>query len=233
MCVRKLAAAGGLLLSVAAAPAMAGSLVIELYEEYSGGALPAGTPAWARATFTDTGSGTVNLVLECLLQSTKEFMAKATGGGPNPHGWAFNLDPALNPNHLVFSHESGRTASAIHTGANQFKAGPDRFYDFLFQFGAGLKGGDVSVYNLSITSGMLSAASFDFVTTSGSGLQTGFHSAAHVQGIDDSNGRPELSGWIGGGVKNPEAVVIPLPTAGAMGLAGLGILAGRRRRGIA
>lgn len=214
-----------------ALPASAGQLVIELTTEFSGAASPSGTAPWARATFTDKGAGVVGLYLECLLQSQNEFMAKAAGGSNNPRGWSFNLDPVLNPAGLSFAHVSGVAASATFASANAYQAGPDRFYDFLFQFGDGMLGGQTAEYDLTIASGTLLASSFDFVTSDGPVGQTGWHSAVHVQGITNPSGGQGSSGWIGGG-KVPGALV-PLPGPGAMALAGLGAIAARRRRSLA
>lgn len=225
-----LAAAGGLAIGLAM-PAMAGQLVIELNHEFSNAASPSGSGPWARATFTDKGAGIVGLTLECLLQDSNEFMAKANGGAGNPSGWAFNLDPTLNPANLQFSHLSGDSASSIFKQANTYKAGPDKFYDFLFQFGTGLTGGDVVNYDLSITSGTLLASSFDFVTTGGPAGKTGWHSSVHVQGIRTPSAGSGSSGWIGGGVV--QGPVVPLPGPGVLALAGMGVIAARRRRAMA
>lgn len=218
----------GAVLSCLAGSAVAGSLVIELNTEYSGAAAPNGSAPWARATFTDKGGGVVGLVLECLLQDPTEFMAKANGNA----GWCFNLDPALSPGNLTFTNVgtgADRTASSIQTGVNAFQAGPDRWYDIVFQFGqSGLKGGDIARYDLSISGGGLLASSFDYVTMNGPVGMTGFHSSAHVQGIGSPSSGQGGSGWVGGGTVQP----IPLPSAGVIGLAGLGALATRRRRAL-
>lgn len=224
-----LAAASGLALCGLAPAAMAGQLVIELTTEFSNAAAPAGSAPWARATFTDEGGGVVGLLLECLLQDSNEFMAKAAGGSNNPKGWVFNLDPSLNADNLSFNLVSGDAASAIHTGANEFQAGPDRWYDLVFQWSGGLRGGDVAEYDLTISSGTLTAASFDFVSAGGPVGRTGWHSAAHVQGICNPSSGQGGSGWMGGGTVQ----AIPLPSAGVLGLAGLGLVASRRRRAIA
>lgn len=224
-----LAAIGGLVMSVVAAPSMAGTLVIELNHEYSGAASPTGNAPWARATFTDKGGGVVGLVLECLLQDSKEFMAKANGGANNRQGWVFNIDPSLDATDLSFTHLSGTDASGIFTDNEGYKAGPDKFYDIVFQFGTGLHGGDVASYDLTIAGGGLLASSFDFVSDDGPVGQTGYHSAAHVQGIRTPSSGTGTSGWVGGGVG---AQMIPLPSAGVMSLAGVGLLAGRRRRAL-
>jgi len=200
-------------------PAFAGTIVMEIDTEFSGGSYPFGTAPWARATFTDKVGGGVHLLLECLLQDSSEFMAKAAGGVNQPKGWFFNLDAAMNPAHLTFTHTGGTAASGVFRMADKYKAGPDKFYDIVLQFGAGLQGGDTAEYTITKTGGGLSASSFDSVTANG-----GFHTAVHVQGIDTGAG----SGWMAGGMSEPEQVV-PLPSAGAMALAGIGLLPRRRR----
>lgn len=225
-----LAAACGLLASMTGS-AVAGQLVINMDHEYSGAAQPNGAAPWARATFTDTGAGLVRLTLECLLNDPGERMARAGGGPNNPQGWAFNLDPALNPDNLTFTHVSGDVATGIFTGANEFQAAADRWFDFLFQWGnAGLTQGDTVVYDLTVSSGTLNAQSFAYVTTNGPVGQTGNYSAVHVQSITNPSGGQGSSGWIGGSLGNP---VIPLPSAGIMSLAAIGGLAARRRRALA
>lgn len=214
--------------AASAMSASAGQLVLELTTEYSSAAYPAGTGPWARATFTDKAPGVVGLVLECLLQDPGEFMAKAS----NTKGWDFNLDPAMDPDDLAFTYVSGKAASAILTEADDFQAGPDRWFDIVFQWTNGLRGGDTSEYDLSIAGGGLTAASFDFATSSGPAGRTGWHTAVHVQGISNPSAGQGGSGWMGGGPASP-ASVVPLPGAGAMGLAGMGLLASRRRRALA
>lgn len=222
-----LAAACG---TVLAAPAMGGTLTIELNHEYSGAASPSGSPAWARATFTDKGGGVVGLLLECLLQDSSEFMAKANGGTNNPAGWMFNLDPNLDASDLAFSYVNGTDASGIYASDNAYKAGPDKFYDIVLQFGSGLVGGQTAEFDVTIAGGGLLASSFDYVTSGGPTGKTGFHSAAHVQGIRNPSGGTGTSGWVGG---SGTSQLIPLPSAGVMGLTGFALVAGRRRRAMA
>lgn len=208
-----------------------GTLVVRLDREYSGAAAPAQAEStlWARATFTDQSAGSVRLVLECLLADSNEFMAKAAGGAKNPQGWTFNLDPRLNPRALLFVHQSGVAASAIRAGSDRFAAGPDKFFDLALQFGAGLRGGDVSVYTISIAGGGLRASSFDFRSDAGQAGQSGNHSAVHVQGIASPSAGAGSSGWLGGNGDQPP--VVPLPSAGSLGIAGIALLGvGRRRR---
>lgn len=211
-----------------AVSASAGQLVIELDREYSVAAWPHGDGPWARATFTDKPGGVVGLVLECLLEDSGEFMAKANGTA----GWAFNLDPALNPDDLSFTNVgtgTDRTASAILTHTNTYKAGPDKWYDLSFQFGqTGLGGGDVAEYDIVLAGGGLSALSFDFVSANGPANKTGFHSAVHVQGISNPSEGQGSSGWMGGGASM--ASIVPLPSAGMLAMAGMGAVASRRRR---
>jgi len=222
-----LAALSGALLSITTLPAVADILVIELNHEYSGAASPAGSAPWARATFTDKGGGVVGLMLECLLQDSNEFMAKAAGGGTNRKGWFFNIDPNLDAGDLAFSHLNGTGASGIHTANDAYKAGPDKFYDIVLQFGTGLVGGQTAEFDITVAGGGLLASSFDYITTNGPAGKTGFHSAAHVQGIGNPSSGAGSSGWVGG---TGTSQVIPLPSAGLMGLAGFALVAGRRRR---
>lgn len=190
-----------------ASSAPAAMLTLNLSFEYSGAADPAGPQPWGIATFDDGGAmGTVKLTLEALNLSSGEFLTN----------WLFNLDPALDPNQLVFAGPVPTGAfgdPTISTGADAFNAGPAHGFDI--QFGFPTKGGgggasrfgagESAVYTITGIA-TLTANSFNFPNSSGAGP---FFTAAHVQGITDTgNGS---SGWVS----------VPEPSTGLLAIVGI------------
>jgi hypothetical protein len=168
------------------------SIVVELDYEFSGASDPSGTPPWLRATFTNLGSGVVQLKLENLLETASEFVS----------GWYFNLDPALAPTSLFFSHVSTLgtvSLPSISKGVDVFGADGDGLYDVLFSFSTSsgrFEGGEELVYNIQYGDpnlGTLDELDFAFESKprGGNGV---YFSAAHVQGIPPGGSN---SGWIG------------------------------------
>lgn len=207
--------------TVGSAPS-AGTMAFDMNHEFSGGANPGGPTPWARATFTDKPAGQVELKFEVFLLSG-EFAAKN-----QQNGWHFNFDPGAGSDDLSIAQVAGRTAS-FNSGNDAFGADGGGYYDMVFWFnGAGpipdglrsSAGNSTSTVMLSHSSMSLSIADFNFVSSphGGNGV---WKSAVHVQGLSASPG----SGWIG-----PKELVVPLPTAGFMGLTGMGTLLARRRR---
>jgi hypothetical protein len=186
-------------------------LVFELGVEYSGGQAPVGPAPWLNATFTDIGAGTIQLKMEAVRLTGREFLT----------GWYFNLNPALDPASLSFTLLSGLAASSIQTGIDQFKAGGDGWYDIRFRFPSSGRGdkfgvGDSVVYDVTCPgSAGFSALSFDFLSAPGGGHGP-FSTAAHVQGIGP---RGEGSGWVT--VAMPEYGSLPLLAIGLGALGGL------------
>lgn len=203
-------------LCLAGTPARAGIFTIDLFDEFSGGVEPEGTPPWLRATFEDVIGG-VRLTMEAIGLTDSEFVG--TGG------WLFNLDPirsGLNPLSLSFTHQDGLAAALVQQGTNAFKADGDGFFDISFVFpnmppGARFTAGSFSVYLISGIAG-LAAESFNFDSVLGGGNGT-WTSAAHIQGIGTNN---QFSGWIGGNgvteVPEPSTLILLLSSLG-LGLA--------------
>lgn len=213
----KLALASLLLLSfwLTALPAKASTLVLDYTFEFSGGVPPGGTPPWMQAVFDDFGgSGSVRLTMTTLGLTSPE----------NVIGWYFNLDPALDPNSLVFSYNGGLStvgaAVSIDTGVNCCKADGDGRYDFRFNFtpATGFPALATVVYDISLAT--ITASSFDFLSQPAGGHGP-FVSAAHVQNTGDGD-----SGW----VANSSGSVVPVPAAVWLFGSGLGLLALARRR---
>lgn len=207
-------AAAGLL--TAATAASADFLAIELGVEYSGATAPSGEAPWLRAEFSSSTAGEVDLKLISLLNTEGEKITT----------WAFNLDPALNPNNLQITHDAGQAPSSVTTGENFFKAAGDGFLDVLFQFpssGDTFGKGETAEFTITSTD-PITAASFAYLSINGPLGKTGFMSVAHVQGIGPGGAE---SGWIA-------PTVVPLPAPVMLSGAGLllagGVSVWRRRR---
>ncbi|MFG0283106.1 MAG: hypothetical protein ACF8R7_01670 [Phycisphaerales bacterium JB039] len=206
-------AAAGLLATASAASA--DSLTINLNFEFSGATAPSGSGPWARAEFSSTTAGQVDLKLTSLLNGDAEKITM----------WTFNLDEALDADDLSISHVSGQGADAILTGTNDYKADGDGYFDIRFDFpNSGDTFGMGEMAEFKITGPGITASSFAFLSVNGPPSKNGFMSAAHVQGIGAGGG---LSGWIAPGGETPPATV-PLPAPLALGAAGLGLAAGVR-----
>ena len=178
---------------------------------------PGGSAPWVTATYTDVAGG-VQLDIQATGLSTPEGL----------HSVYFNLDPALSPTSVSFTHTGGELAT-VGRGTNAYKADGDGRYDFLLDFGTGgsaMQGGEFSRYRLSGPA-TLTVASFNFLSQP-SGGHGPFLAAAHVQGT----GAGGLdSGWVSASVTGGGPVSqVPLPPAlGLLGSA-LGVMLVRFRK---
>jgi hypothetical protein len=185
-------------LSLAGA-ARGGLITFGLTEEFSGGAPPEGTvpPAWLTVTIDDGTDDTDGIV-------TLTLAATNLTGSEKVKEWCLNLAPSFDPENLAFA-KVGKTGAfddpTISKGTDAFKADGDGLYDIMFAFthsgnasktfGAGVPMESIQ-YTVSLSSGgMLTAASFDFLSAPAGGHGP-YLTAAHVQSI----GAGEDSGWV-------------------------------------
>ena len=209
-------------LIMACAPALYGSVVECQASIAFSGAGPAGPPPWLKIALDDGGTlGSVDFTLEAIGLTGSEFLSKLY----------FNLDPSLDPDDLSFS---GLTKTG-QFDSPKFKADADGWnvagsgrYDVELKFGTSNKGGGTKRFGageaLSFTMTgppTLAVSSFDWLSTGGG--NGAFPFAAHIQsiGYDDS-------GWVSGPAAT--AGVIPEPvTISLVSMGGLALLRKRRR----
>ena len=194
------------------------------------GPSPTGSQPWLTVTFSDDAVNTnlVNLTIsgENLDSGldTKEYLRAV----------AFNLDPALAPNSLVFSWVDGVVAQTINNAYAQSHYTMDGLTN-LFDVQIGFDGGtfsndsdtysnivgNYSIYQISMMDGAneldLDAADF-FNSSQGSG--TGYYSVAELRGIE---ALPNTEG---------QGLIAPVPVPAAVWLFITGILgfAGYRKK---
>lgn len=203
-------------LALISSGAQAEVLTFELVYEFSEGVPPEGPPPWLTATLSDDAydtPGSVDLTLDVTNLTGSEFVFE----------WLFNLDPALDPNALIFS-EPIKTGAfedpTINTGENAFIADGDGLFDIQVEFytsdGPSKRFGAGDAVQYTITGiPTLTASSFDFLSEQDGGGQGLYPTAAKVGGIGSHND----SGWIS----------VPEPTTLSLLLvAGLALM--RRRR---
>jgi hypothetical protein len=173
-------------------PANAATVTFNLGNEFSGAFEPAGSPPWARATFTDLAPGTVRLTMSALNLTGSEFISE----------WFFNLETGLNPNDLTFDYVDATAVGgsgnvSISTGVNNQDADGQKGFGFDIRFGfpfaaspAGNRftNGEEVIYDIEDTT--ITANSFNLRNKDDQGE---FKSAAHVQGI---GGNDNNSGFI-------------------------------------
>jgi hypothetical protein len=211
-------------LSLAGA-ARGGLITFGLVEEFSGATPPEGTvpPAWLTVTIDDGADYTDGIV-------TLTLAATNLTGSENVKEWYLNLDPSFDPENLAFA-KVGKTGAfddaTISKGMDAYRAAGDGLYDIQFAFthsgnasktfGAGVPMESIQ-YTVELSSdGMLTAASFDFLSAPAGGHEPHL-TAAHVQSI----GAGEDSGWI----TAPEPATLGIL---AMGMV-FSLLAARRKK---
>jgi hypothetical protein len=152
---------------------------------------PQGSSPWLSVTFTDLGTNSVRADFAATDLTGSEFISE----------WYFNLDPALDPSLLTFAPITPVTGAfalpTVFAAADAYKANGGGFYDFKLDFSTAggssnrFTAGDVLSYQLSHSTGIIDAMSFDFDDVDGHSILN--RSAAHVQGIG-----PEAmdSAWI-------------------------------------
>lgn len=208
-------------LSLAGA-ARGGLITFGLIEEFSGATPPEGTvpPAWLTVTIDDGADYTDGIV-------TLTLAATNLTGSEKVKEWYLNLDPSFDPENLAFA-KVGKTGAfndaTISKGMDAFKTGGDGFYDIAFVFdhtgnaSKNFGGGESIQYTVELSSGgMLTAASFDFLSAPAGGHEPHL-TAAHVQSI----GTGEDSGWI----TAPEPATLGLLATGTV----FSLLAARRKK---
>jgi hypothetical protein len=192
-----------------AAGARANSYTFD-FDTVINGATPAGPSPWNAATFTDTGPGTVSLTISASGFFVGEYLDELM----------FNLNPADNPSNLSFkaTQVSGSfTTPTISKAENGFSEGSQSGFDFELAFssasGKQFVAGDILQYSISGIAG-LTAADFDYLSTSSTPGVGPFFGLAEVSGISGSS-----TGWIGAltcTTVAPEpgpAALLPLGTA--------------------
>jgi hypothetical protein len=217
-----------LLAAVAAVPAQAATLTLDLNIEFSGAQSPQGATPWATAVIDDSfgGANTIRLTMDATNLVDEESITE----------WFFNFSGDATQLTFAGVDTADATLNAIFTDNTdsipQLKADGDGFFDIGFDFApppgtfaSRFTSGETMVYDLTYTAAI---SAFDFNVPSAPGGGNGSYlSAAHVQSISDpvfcDGSTAELtgacgSGWIG---------TVPVPAAvwlfgsGLLGLVGV------------
>jgi hypothetical protein len=203
------------------------SVVYDLNQVFSGDPVGPSAP-WGRLTFTNAGANTVTLTIENLIPSSSE--------GSNFLRFVyFNVKEPIIPTSVTATHTGGSAPTVIlrkssNPGAggsfSAYRPDGDGYFDFRIDFdGSANQLGEGNSSVLQLVRLGLTENDFADISEPGQGQNpSGFHAAAHLQGLDGGG-----SAWIADG-----GVVVPLPAAAWMGMSLLGGVGGvgffRRRR---
>lgn len=156
------------------------------------GDIPDSTGDYATATFHTVSTGTVTLTLTASLEDSSEFITE----------WGFNSSVL---NLTIVMNSCTTCALANNNGiqtpggtADQYQADGDGKYDFQILFtssnsGSGrFNGTDVAIFTITGTG--ITENTFTGLSAPGGNAGGPFHTALHIQGIDN-----DCSGWAGDG----------------------------------
>jgi hypothetical protein len=208
------------LAAVVTIPAHAASVTFQ-YTESFGAVPPDGPTPYATATFDDGFTpGSVTLTMQV---SPLVGLADVTQ-------MYFNLNTALDPAALSFTHVGGdgptAAQTAIQVGFDQFQADGDGIYDILFDFPPPLgsqdyrfNAGETVMWDISGIPG-LTALDFNFLGAPGPGASNPgpFLSVAKFQSTGPDQGG---SDWVGAGPVVPVPAAVWLFASGLLGLIGI------------
>ena len=146
------------------------ALTFELDQAFNGTS-PSSTVPWLTATFTQNGSGTVNLALQSSLNVSSEFFGSL----------GFNFNPAKSPPTVVQNGGSPAVVDWSLVNGEDLEGGgnPGKGFDVMIHFETANAGrfDGIDLITFIFTGTDLTPADFDFSNESGLKI------AAHVQGI--------------------------------------------------